>query len=157
MISIVIELSLYFFGKQSELIVYILPIIPLLCIHSYIDFKINELPNLITYTLIIFGLGRCIMNDNFKQNIMIAIVILLVGAMLSFGLGKIGFGDIKVIIGLGLLLNYIPLMNVLIYACIFTIIYICIHNIKIKHIEKETAFGPFIYMGLYVYLMFIGV
>lgn len=138
------------------IIIQIILLIIFCGIATYTDLKTGEIPNWITYSMILIGI---IINSIFYLNnliisIIISILLYVFGLIVSkFGMGG---GDIKLYIGINMILpiynNNIFILHTLLLSNILGYIYMAIVK------KKAVRFAPFIFIAItiliYIYEVF---
>lgn len=129
-------------------------IIIILIAISIIDFRKTYIPNPLTLSLIIIGIFY---NGFFKNNLerailgmgMYSILFSLIYGYFSDLLGKevLGYGDVKLSMGVGAYLGYTNLENIynfFMYSFLVGAMYAVFLLIKFKKRDIQIPFGPFI-------------
>ncbi len=144
----------------------------ILVVISFIDFQTTEVPDILSYYLIITGILFSIFNNLLGGEIFVRIANSLLGGIVGFCLfyaiefigSKIykkpvlGGGDIKVFSGIGAYLGYNSLIKILFLASVVALVYVLFISLikKEKILGKYIPFVPFISSGAFLYIiMFI--
>ena len=118
---------------------------------SVIDFNTLEIPMGFNIFLFCMGIIITVLTGNYLEHIigMISVsTFLFLVFFITSGKG-LGFGDVKLMFALGLLLGWKSIVIGFFIGCILAII---IHSIRMK-VSKEShvlAFGPYLCMGAYI-------
>lgn len=144
----------------------------ILIVISFIDFQTTEVPDVLSYYLIITGVLLSIFNSYLGEEIFIRVTNSLLGGIVGFCLfyaiefigSKIykkpvlGGGDIKVFSGIGTYLGCHSLVKILFLASAVALIYVLVISLikKERVLGKYIPFVPFISVGVFFYvIMFI--
>ena len=128
-----------------------------LIVISFVDEKCMEIPVSQQIVLQICGVVNFVFDlSNWSNHIIGALcvsVFLLIIFLVTLGRG-IGFGDVKLMFLLGLLLGWKRIIVGFLVGCIIAII---IHSVRMKFSDKEhiLAFGPYLCIGSFLSL-FVG-
>ena len=146
-----------------------LALTPLLISAFCIDYKLQIIPNRLTLTIvetgIVFSFLRGINNLNIAvemwQGMILGAGIFLILTYLGnlvFRKETMGFGDVKLMAGLGLFFGWRSVIAITILsffiAAIFSVILIIKNKIKKQEINEFIPFGPFIVVASFI-VMFI--
>lgn len=150
---------LYTFGISIDLFKYLL-LVPMLLSAFCIDLKLQIIPNRLNLSIfeigLLFTFIKVIANTNlgitnFTDSILgmlvgggIFLFINLIGGLIA-GKEAMGFGDVKLMAGLGLFLGWINIIVVSVLAFLLAaVISIGILIIRRKKVNEYIPFGPFI-------------
>jgi leader peptidase (prepilin peptidase)/N-methyltransferase len=155
-------------ADKVELIQFLV-LTPLLVSAFCIDYKMQIIPNRLTLTIveagIIFSFLRGISNLNIAIEMWqgmilgagIFLVLTYVGNII-FRKETMGFGDVKLMAGIGLFLGWRSIIAITILsffiAAIFSVFLIIKNKIKKQEISEFIPFGPFIVLASFV-MMFV--
>lgn len=143
-ITIFIQIPLL---KKCFLFLTIAPLI----YQMFLDFETFELSDELSGYVFVLGLIYTLIT---KQHVhFVTMIILLAIYTVMSLLGPMGFGDVKLIAGLGLFLYRYG--SLLFYPFLFAVIGELITRIFIKRESSEFAFGPYIILGFYVAMFFL--
>ena len=130
-----------------------------LLVLSVIDARTKEIPNGINIFIAVIGLIRAAITiiplikshesvlDVILGPVVIAGVLLLI--LIISGGGAIGGGDVKLMAAAGLFLGFKCTLSALIIACITgSVIHVAL--MKIRHLGRELAMGPYLSLGIAV-------
>ena len=124
----------------------------LLCIGSYMDIKIREIPNWIS---VIIAMTAVI---NFRLENLLGLIVAVIFFSVALATGKIGGGDVKLIAALSVVCGLWGSFALLLFAQISMLIFYagsCIFcKINGKTAEKSLPFVPFIFIGYLVTKIF---
>ena len=134
------------FIKKCFLILLVSP----LMYQCFLDFETLELSDILSGISLLLGILYVIITKQY-YHILTAFLLLGIYTVLSL-LGPVGFGDVKLVFGLGLFVG--RYMSLLIYPFVFSIIFELIVRLfkKNKH-GNYFAFGPYIILGFYMTMM----
>ena len=152
---------LYLYGFQLKTLAYIL-LIPMLICALAIDYKLKIIPNRLNLTIfevgLVFTFIEGIININIAIDMLLGMLvgagiflfITLVGGLIA-GKEAMGFGDVKLMVALGLLFGLsniivITLLSFLVGAILSIILLVS----KIKKSDEYIPFGPFIVLGTFM-------
>lgn len=157
------------FGIFTMLVFYNLLFI--LLVISFIDIKTTEIPDVLSYYLIISGIILSIFNSLLGIDTFVKIANSLIGGIVGFCFlwlieyfgSKIfkkpvlGGGDIKLFCAIGTYFGIFSIFKILFYSCVIALIYIFIVSIlKNKKIWGHyIQFAPFISLGCLVYVLML--
>ena len=142
---------------------------PLLISAFCIDYKLQIIPNRLTLTIveagIIFSFLRGISNLNIAiemwQGMVVGAVIFLILTYVGniiFRKETMGFGDVKLMAGLGLFFGWRSIIAITVLsffiAAIFSVFLIIKNKIKKQEISEFIPFGPFIVLASFI-MMFV--
>lgn len=167
-ITVVIYLTLLVLKGISEtlwgnlsLIVYVI-ITPILISMFIIDYKCQIIPNRLNLTLFEIGLVFAFLTgftninmaiDKFLGLIVgggIFLLITLIGGLIA-GKEAMGFGDVKLMCGLGLIFGVLGIINVAVMSFLIgAIISVILLLTKVKKTNEYIPFGPFIVMSSFI-------
>ena len=146
---------------NTTLIVYLI-ITPILLSMFWIDFKIQIIPNRLNLTLFEIGLVYTFIlgfvNVNMAINQILGLFIgggiflfiTVIGGLIA-GKEAMGFGDVKLMCGLGLIFGALGIANVSVMSFLIgAIISIVLLASKIKKSNEYIPFGPFIVISSFV-------
>lgn len=154
---------LYRYGESYIDLIKYMVLIPMLINVFFIDIDAKIIPNRLVLTMLEFGLImtiiQIVLNTNIGINIFINNILgMLIGGgaflMLTF-IGNVftkketmGFGDIKLMAALGLLLGKDSIIATIlisfVLAAIISVIILIVYKIKKKEVSEYIAFGPFV-------------
>lgn len=154
--------TLYFNGLSIDLVKYII-LVPMLISAFMIDLKLQIIPNRLTLTIFEVGLvfmfisglanmsiGISVFIDNLLGMIVgggIFLLITLIGGLIA-GKEAIGFGDVKLMGALGLIIGWQKIIIVSVLAFLLAaIVSIVILLSKKKKANEYIPFGPFIVLS----------
>lgn len=137
-------------------------ITPILTAMFWIDFKLQIIPNRLNLTLFEIGLVYTfllgIMNVNLAVNQALGLLIgggiflliTVIGGLIA-GKEAMGFGDVKLMCGLGLIFGAIGIVNVAIMSFLLgAVISIILIISKIRKQNEYIPFGPFIVISSFI-------
>lgn len=146
------------------LIIYLI-ITPILISIFWIDYKIQIIPNRLNLTLfeigLIYTIVLGIMNVNIAINQMLGLIIgggifliiTVIGGLIA-GKEAMGFGDVKLMCGLGLIFGALGIVNVSIMSFLIgAIISIILLVSKIRKSDEYIPFGPFIVISSFIVMI----
>lgn len=153
------------FGFSFEFFLYIL-VLSIMVVIIVIDYRYKYIPDRLNFSILGLGLIYTIykgINDTYQffdhfLGLFIGFFIVFLIRRIGYILFKkeaMGFGDVKLLAGLGLLLGFKAAIFIFFGGCILaSIIEVSLMGMKIKSRESEIAFGPYlIYAGiLYMFL-----
>lgn len=135
-----------------------------------IDYKTMEVPEVLSYYLIISGFLVSVINPTLGTNVFVRITNSLLGGIVGFGtvwgiefFGNkifkkpvIGFADIKIFCGIGTFLGYNSIFKILFLSSLVASGYILFLYFKTKKnvFGQYLPFVPFIFLGTFLYLIF---
>lgn len=155
-ISVIVFLLLYKTTPPQEWAVTVSVFICLHCLF-WIDIETQFLPNILTYIVIMIGIIHGIYTETLPNSILG----LISGSSTLYMIGKIGkwiykkdtigFGDIKLMAGLGSIVGVVAILKTL-YLSFFIggIIGIFLIILKRKSRKEYIPFGPFIISAFYI-------
>lgn len=160
---------LYRYGLNDINLIQYMALTPLIVSAFYIDYKLQIIPNRLTLTIFELGLIFTFVHGILNINVAISMlegfivggvlfsIITLVGGLI-FGKETMGFGDVKMMAALGLLVGLQGIIAVSILAflvaAIFSIIIMIVQKIQKKEIIEYIPFGPFIVLATFI-VMFV--
>ena len=136
------------FLKKCFSILLISPLI----YQAFLDHETMELSDILSGIILGYGVLYIVISHQYS-NFISALILVGIYTILSI-LGPVGFGDVKLIFGLGLLIeNY---FFMILFPFVFSIIFEIIIRIINKNKRKEDifAFGPYIVIGFYFVMLF---
>ena len=144
-----------------DLFFYFLMILIVIC-----DLKEKIIPDQFTFAIIILAIFKIfILNENFEKSFIgmgiYPIFFTFIYGYSDYFLKKdvIGFGDIKLLSGIGFYFGYLGIYNLIIfYNIIFILAFIyIIPKILLKKIDREqkVPFAPFICFGTFVFELMV--
>lgn len=148
----ILWVSLYLhFGWKIEILFYCILSSVLLAL-SIVDEKTFEIPPQLN--AIVFFLGvvyTAIDYQNFVSHLVGMVCISTVLFLIWFFTDGMGFGDVKLVFGAGLLLGWKSIVVAFFVGCILAIV---IHLVRMKLCKKEhkLAFGPYLSVGIFISL-----
>ena len=140
------------FGYSILTLKYLI-LIPLLIIAIWVDFSHYYIPDRVNFSIFIVGIITSFFTIGFERSILGAgsftlFYILLYGFGESFGKEIMGFGDVKLAMGLGATIGYFGLYKVFIFLNIAfitgAIVGIILILLKLKTRKDIMPFGPYI-------------
>lgn len=129
-----------------------------------IDFKKKIIPDILTITIIIFGIIKIIFFNENLENKLIGMGIYSILFNLLYGYGEkffkkevVGFGDIKLLSSIGFYLGYFGLIYLIIYYNVIFLISL-IYGIIYKNLyrEEEIPFAPVIILSTFIFIIIKG-
>ena len=159
---------LYFkFGLSISFFIF-LNFFFILLVVSFIDIKTTEVPDVLSYYLIISGVVLSFLNPVLGVGMPLRVINSVVGGIVGFCflaliefLGSkifqkpaIGGGDVKIFCGIGTYLGVNSIFRIMFFACVVALAYVLVVSL----IKKERIFGkylqfvPFISIGCFVYV-----
>lgn len=134
------------FVKKCFLILLVSP----LMYQCFLDFETLELSDILSGIVLLLGVAYVIITKQY-YHIATAFLLLAIYSVLSL-LGPVGFGDVKLIFGLGLFVNHY--LSLLFYPFLISIVFELLFRLckKNKH-GNYFAFGPYIVLGFYLTMM----
>lgn len=122
---------------------------------TLIDLKYLEIPD--TYNFIVFLLGLAnayyFKNKYFLVIAAFSFVLFLIISIISGG--ALGFGDVKLSIGIGLFFNFPKYLRFLIFTYgIGALVALFLMILKVKGKKDKIAFGPFMAIGAILSILF---
>jgi leader peptidase (prepilin peptidase)/N-methyltransferase len=159
---------LYFkFGLSFSFFIFLNLFFVLLVI-SFIDIKTTEVPDVLSYYLIISGFVLSFLNPILGFEIPLRIMNSFIGGLIGFCflvlieiLGRkifkkpaIGGGDVKIFCALGTYLGVNSIFRIMFFACVIALAYVLILGLikKEKIFGKYLQFVPFISIGCLIYV-----
>ena len=143
-ITIFIQMPLL---KKCFLLLTIAPLV----YQMFLDFETFELSDELSGYVFVLGLLYTLITKQYVHFVTMG-VLLSIYTVMSL-LGPMGFGDVKLIAGLGLFLYRYG--SLLFYPFLLAVIGELITRIFIKQESSEFAFGPYIILGFYVAIFFL--
>lgn len=130
---------------------FLILLIPLLVYQAFLDKETMELSNILSLLIAAVGILYVLITKQYS-NIFTAFILMCIYAVFSL-LGPVGFGDVKLVFGLGLFLhNYTSL---LFYPFLLSILGELIIRCFKKKKDTVFAFGPYILAGFYVSVFYL--
>lgn len=132
---------------QNEIILKIIEIMVSVCLvlMGSLDIKFGKVKNKILFVFLMFCLARCIFYEITVRVILEKIMLILILISIYFlGKGKIGGGDIKVLLGLCLIMSIDKFILLVLYASMMALIVATIVKIINKRHIESIRFIPFI-------------
>ena len=117
----------------------------------FMDFETFELSDILSGYLFLIGLAYTLISGQYNH-FGTAFILTAIYVVMSL-LGPMGFGDVKLVVGLGLFLHRYT--SLLLYPFLFAVIGELVTRIFVKKEDSSFAFGPYIILGFYVAVFFL--
>ncbi|WP_026400296.1 prepilin peptidase [Acholeplasma equifetale] len=153
------------FGFQIEFFIYVLTITVMIPIIR-IDYEHKYIPDRLNLSILVLGLIYTIYQAFTDLNILwINGLGFLIGALIIFivrWIGQqiykreaMGFGDLKLLAALGMLIGWQGVIFTFLIGCIIaSIIEVTLIAVKVKQRDSEIAFGPYLVYAAIIYMFF---
>ncbi len=158
LISIIIIESLILVPKGLSIdnVKYIITTI-LLGWAAFCDIRTKLIPDICWILMGITGVINFLLpTDNSITDILFGglTILIILGSISLFSHGTMGFGDVKLLSSMGLVLGFAEIWTILFYAAILSsiigIIFVAVKKAKIK---EKLAFAPFIFIAMFINIL----
>lgn len=129
-----------------------------LIVLSVIDWRTTRIPDRVNLVILVLGIFVTLLDlPNWRDHLlgMVCVsVVLWIIFLVSVG-RAMGGGDAKLMTGAGLALGTLPIILAFIIGCVVGSV-IHVARMKISHVDKKLAFGPYLAFGIWFAMLFGG-